>query len=497
MCVLKEALNNFSNFYSVAIKYEKLLAFFLASALFMLLHQVTNALTFPYDSGQYWSLAEPSTFFNFPVDIRGYFYPLLLLPAHYIANVGGELSFYVFRIYSSLAYAFALTIVLPSFYITAFGGKITLIRRMVVPLLVAVLFPGVIIYPLSDLPAFILIIASVNFLLNINASEKWSLQAVLRLLFSGFLAYAAYNTRTIYMFPLLFILMCVPFISYKGRLLITKILATAIFITGMALASLPQTVINFNTTNRITPLVISQISDKSLFALQLMWGITIQRYSTNIGPNASPGQYFMDGAGMRLFESEKLTRDNVSIATYLALVANNPMHFIGTYTRHVINGMDLRDGEVYIQNAKKSRTHNILSAINFIVLFCGLWVLYIRRIKLVNVTPKYPADSSREFSVVRTAANRSWGLWLAVLFLPILAIVPGAIETRFFLPFHVLIYCTIAFNCSINELKDHFYSYTRMIFFIFIVLFSLYCAISLSTMASHQDGINLKYKFVK
>ena len=38
--------------------------------------------------------------------------------------------------------------------------------------------------------------------------------------------------------------------------------------------------------------------------------------------------------------------------------------------------------------------------------------------------------------------------WLAVIVLPVFAILPGAIETRFFLPLHVMAYCAIAFGVS-------------------------------------------------
>lgn len=477
--------------------YEKLLAFFLASALFMLLNQSMNPITFPWDSGQYWNLSDPAVFFTFPEHYRGYFYPFLLLPAHYIANISGELSRYAFRVYSSLVYAFALTIILPSFYVSVFGGKVTFMRRMIVPVLMVILFPGVIVYPLSDLPSFILMFSCANLLLkaSLDASEKWSSKSVLCLVLSGFLAYAAYNTRTIYLFPLLLILIA-PFILYKGYLFVTKIIAITALIVGMSLAALPQAVINFKTTNTFTPAVIAQFSDKSLFALQLMWGISIQRLSVGIVSYNTPVvQFFLDSAGTQLFDSEKLSRVDVSLSRYLSLVANNPVCFIGIYTRHIINGMDLRNGEVYTQNSKKSC--DILSIINFFIIFLGCWVIYIRRTKLAFSHINTAFIPQGDFASERVRATCLWGFWLILLIFPVVAIIPGSAETRFFLPAQLLIYCTIAFNCSIKELKESLRLNFFSIVIFFVVFFSLYCAVTLSTIASQQYSINPKYMFTE
>ena len=478
-------------------KHEKIFAITITSIVFMVLHQITNATTYPYDAGLYWDLSSPSTFFNFPTNIRGYFYPFLLLPAHAIAEISGDLAPYAFRIYSSILYAFALTIVLPSFYVRVFGGKISLLRRLIVPLLVATLFRGVVIYPLSDLPSFILIVGCANLLLSIKISKKMSVRSTIYLVASGVLAYGAYNTRTIYLFPALFIFFLVPFVIYKGQLFKTKLVATLLLTLGVCLAGLPQATINLNNQGKFTPVVIAQVTDKSLFALQLMWGVTIQRYSTNIGPGAAPGQYFMERAGLRLFESEDLSNAEISVATYLSLVANNPMHFVGTYTRHVINGLDLRDGEVYMQDA--TIPHNTLAAINFSTLFLGLWILHIRRAQSLAQEERGQGIINQYtlFSKSRSSPISSWRLWLALLLLPVLAIIPGAIETRFFLAIHFLIYCTIAFNCSIDELKEHLNKNFVSILLVFIVLFSLFFAISLSTMATQQNSVNLMYKFAK
>ena len=469
-------------------KYQKIIAFFLSVACFLLLHQLKNVASYPYDAGGYWGLSDPKVFFNFPANQRGCFYPLLLLPAHFFSNLIGHLTPFIFRAYTSIVYAFVLTIIIPPFYVSIFGGKITCLRRMITPILIATLFPGLVIYPLSDLPSFLLLCSCVSLLIHVK-NQKWSLISILLLIAAGFLAYGAYNTRPIYLFPMICILFLVPIFILKMNPLRIKILALLALIVGMGLAASPQILINHKNHAGFSPFVTS---GKSLFALQSMWGVTIQKYSTYLSsPTSGGGLYYMDSAGMKFFESEQITGKDISIHRYLSLVAQNLMHFIGTYSRHVINGMDLRDGEVYVQDLTHSC--HVLSAINFSLIFLGLWTLYVRRAKSSIKHPRLAMAPDHDFATERVEADSSWAIWFILLILPVIAIVPGAIETRFFLPIQMLLYCTIAFNASIHELIKQLSENFLPITLIFLASFSLFCAVSLNTEASLQTSIDPKY----
>ena len=111
-----------------------------------------------------------------------------------------------------------------------------------------------------------------------------------------------------------------------------------ILIAGGSLASVPQSIINLRNYNKFTPMVQANSDDKSLFALQLMWGITVQRYSTfMISPSEGTGMYAIDPAGAKIFEKENLSPDTVNIKKYFQLLVKHPLFFIGSYTRHIIN----------------------------------------------------------------------------------------------------------------------------------------------------------------
>ena len=468
---------------------EGFLAFLIATCLFIGLHQLHNVTYFPWDAKGYWELSDPATFLNFPKEIRGYFYPLLLLPAHFISNTLIGYEIYPYRIYSSLVYGLLLTNVLPAFYLRIFGGKLTLTRRLLVPALIAVLFPGLVIYPLSDLPAFLLLVGSIFIVMKAKTTRSLTTAGTLTLL-GGIFAAGAYNTRTIYLFPLICVFCAIPFYFFSAKPAKHRLLALAAFSLGGILVCAPQSLINHSTHGTWSPAVVSQKTEKSLFALQLMWGITIQRYETTIDPtSASASRYFMDRAGEQLFTSESLEKSDVTIRNYISLVARHPMDFLGIYARHLVNGLDLRDGEVYVKHAKW--VNNKKAVVNFIAIALGLLIVLIR---YIDCHPPLCAPSKISLGD-HAPADSAWPLWLFILLLPVCAILPGAIETRFFLPLHILLYCTIAFNTSATELTDFLKRHWLPMLCGVGLLCVLFFAISTNTMSSMQPFIHPPYRF--
>lgn len=468
---------------------ESFLSFVFASAIFFAVHQLHNIVAFSWDAGGYWSLSEPSVFFNYPKNIRGYFFPLLIMPANILFKMFPGYEFYPYRIYSSIAYGFLLTNVVPPLYVKLFGGTLSVTRRLILPTLIAVLFPGLIIYPLSDLPAFILFVSAVTFLFKIkNASTLRNVSAFA--FFAGAAAAAAYNTRTIYLFPLIFVIFSAPLYFLSGRSLKERSAGLLAFVLGLILISVPQSIINHKHQDTWSPAVIAQRTEKSLFALQLMWGVTMQRYETTIDQNApAASRYFLDRVGEQVFEKESLVEDDVTIGRYLTLVARYPMEFGGIYARHFINGLDLRDGQVYVKDIHASSAK--IAVFNFLVIALALLVAIVR---YANRRMQENEAAGRE-EKLRTVAPATWPAWLLVWLIPVFAILPGAIETRFFLPLHVLLYCTIAFNTSIKEVFAFIKMHRLPVFCSLIGLAGMYLAVSTNTMSSLAYFIPDAYRF--
>lgn len=453
-------------------KYQKLAALAGAFILFLVLHFMKDVTSFPYDAGDYWDLSALGTLLHFPDDIRGYFYPALLALPRFLSDTFPVLGHAPYRVVSSAAFAYVFAVLLPDFYHSVFGGQLGFWRRLVVPALVAALFPGQIVYILSDIPALALMLGAIACILHSRQCGDRRLGRHAFLVLGGILAYGAYNTRTIYLFPLMLAIAAVALLVYRDRLLKIRALATAAFLIGMLIASTPQALINKEHHGVLSPAVIADSNGSSLFAKQLLWGITVQRYETFIGwtPHGARRVY-MDPDGAQLFDANKLGDTPFSVADYLRLVPKHPLDFLGIYGRHIVNGLDVRDGDEYL--TQDSGDRNGLAAFNFLVVFSGLTLM------LIALARNPPTD--------RRNAERLF--WVFLVLLPVFAVIPGAIETRFFLPLDVAIYSTLAFGSDLSAIKALF----KQQWPVLIVALGLSAAVFFSVSTATMASLNYNY----
>jgi len=461
-------------------RHQEWWAFALAAMLFLFLHWSMNVRVFPYDAGEYWALANPSTFFDFPATTRGYFWPLLLLPARWFQHIGAEVALLAFRILTSLVYGFALTIILPAFYIRIVGGRVNFYRRMVVPVLVALLFPGVIVYPLADLPAILLLFGGLSWLVFATSKNQFGKRNLFSLVMAGMMIGAAYNTRTIYLFSMLCVVVAIPFAFFRHEGMKTKAWMLSAFFIGVSLVSLPQALVNLHSKKTFTPMVLTDNGGKSLFALQLMWGITLQRYETVIDPSVTPSRFYVDPAGRRIAELEMIAKDKIALSNYFAIVRKYPVEFAGIYVRHFFNGLDLRDGEVYVRDAKSEG--NIISLLNFLVVLAALYGFFSRRLHCRAA----PDASAEDGTLPHITQEKSPWIWIGIILLPVIAIIPGAVETRFFLPLQLLFYCSIAFNVILPDAWKTMRLRKWFVWSVLLVMLASQVAITSSTMGTRQ-----------
>jgi hypothetical protein len=293
---------------------------------------------------------------------------------------------------------------------------------------------------------------------------------------SGALMGAAYNTRTIYLFvPIgLLGLLALLAVHPKRTKAPPRWLGLAAVVAGMIAVSLPQLVINMRTHGVSSLAVQARVDNHSLFASQLVWGMTVQRYETTINPDAAaPSVFYLDPDGVQLFNVVAGQGNLFSSRYYLKVVAQHPVHFLSLYTRHFINGLDVRDGLQYTRKPSPLRTRTAL--FNFAVLALACWVAWSLRIRSMQPVPPR----------VRPAPA-TWGWSLVILLLPVAAIVPGAIETRFFLPLHLLAYCVIAFYFDAATLRQSFRKHGSIIIIALAIAAGVFFAVSSSTMAQLQ-----------
>lgn len=435
---------------------QALFAFALATLLFLVMHSWYDITLFPHDAADYWQQALSIG----AGGARGYLFPVLVSPARHLAP--DDAPYLAFRLLSSMAYAAVLTLVVPRGFVGLFGGRITWVRRLVPCLLIASVYPGLLVYPMSDLPAFLMCFAAVA---AVSAWQQGQDGGSLRLLLAGVLAGAACNTRQIYLFALVPLALAI-LVGAWHRPWARRLACTAVFLSGTMLISLPQMVINKHSRDIYS---VSPSPGKNLFSFQLFTGLEVQRYETTTDPDGRrAGVPFVDPEGQRLLRESGFKAHEWSLPNYLTIFTNNPFDVLGVYGRHLINGLDVRDGRVYI--TRRSSTRDGMSLYGFVLLALSVWVL--RAGMKPAHGPASPAGAGRPL------------LWLAALLLPVAAITPGAVETRFFLPVHFLAYCVIAFKTDPVALLSDLRRRYLTIGVAFMLALCIFAAVSQATMAS-------------
>jgi hypothetical protein len=451
-------------------KHQRIAALAACFVLFMALHHVADVQSFRWDAGSYWGLSSVSSLADFPAQGRGYFYPLLLAPIRYVSDLNPGWGMFPYRIFSSAIYAYIFAIMLPTFYRAAFGGQVTFWRTLVVPVLISIIFPASIVYPLSDLPASCLMVGAILCGMRSVTSGNPAMRHAL-LFLCGMLIYGVYNTRTLYLFPAAALVIAVPLVLYRGQVVRLRVLAILVLLAGGCIAAIPQSLVNIKNRGEWTPMVMTTQGGESLFDRQLLWGIVAQRYETTLDPSAPKAAVvYSDPAGRLLVQSFHI-KPNFTVGDYLAYVASHPLDFAGIYGRHVINGLDVRDGGGY--SAVLSSKRSGLAAFNFLVVFLGFAIM---------TTALFRHPPLGEANLIR--------LLLALLpLLPVLMIIPGAIETRFFLPLHLAIYSVMAFSADLRQIAGVFRRRWPVIVPAFALSASIFFAVSMSALSNIQYGL--------
>lgn len=462
-------------------KNQKIYSFLFSVIIFLIAQINLNVENFFYDSALYWALADPTNFRADTITTRGYVFPLFIYLIRQISDAS-LCSFFLYGFIVSIIYAAVLTIILPHCFSLIYGGTLSFFRRLIPVILVAFFFPGLIFYPLSDLPALLLLWSGIFFIYKIYHSQtKNRINIIFFGVMSGILVMASYNTRPIYIFSIP-IIIALSIAFSKGF----RIIALVSIIAGMLIIGLPQAFFNQKVNNEFTPLVTFPMGKNSLFVSQLLAGVSVQRYETS---RITGSLAYLDPTGLKLIQK---VRGKFSISTFpeyvngsskndapvtlnefLGLITDYPFEFFSIYVRHAVNGLDARDGEIYVENSTSGR--NMTSLLNALVLFIGLLACTFpnrsNHNNIQNITyNEYKSLFHKGSKIITTLA----------LIIPALAIIPGAVETRFFLPIHLLIYFFISFKYSFNHFK-HQIKNDKHILIILVFLFYLYISISINS----------------
>lgn len=163
---------------------------------------------------------------------------------------------------------------------------------------------------------------------------------------------------------------------------------------------------------------------------QLKWGVWMERYATYIGDLSEfegPAMYFADNIGVNIvnnIEGADLWTGFSSYKEFIRLMFSHPLDFAGIYVRHLLNMLYPIYPEQYIQDITKDKS--ILMILFYTILF----------IAISNFIDSFKVKDSK------------W-VWFCLILLPCICILPGAVEMRFFVAMHFLIYMY-----AVLEIKD-------------------------------------------
>lgn len=429
-------------------------------------HMFVNNTSAYFDDSVYWWLGKACGWDvrNIEWGYRGWVLPYIYSICYQFGMLF-ESEFLGYRIFSSLV--FSLTFTFSFLYIAKLmkfkiSGKKWegMYTGVVCGILFFIFFRGLFIYTLSDFYAFSVSLVCVILLHNMLERKQKILIKTVEAFFLGICLYGAYNIRTIYLF---FGLVC------WGTLVIWQvylrkwcqmIITLPICFAGMFVCSVPQYILNYHLSKTIS----WRVPTEGLMLQQLQWGITAGRYATYVGDTAqygAAGMFFKDNIGQTILDKVQLT-ELTSYGQLIKLIIRYPLDFIGIYMRHLLNMLYPIYPEQYIQDITKDKS--VLLVLFYTLLFIAIFYFL------------------RTFKV----KDSKW-VWFVLLLFPCVCIIPGAVEIRFFIALHFLIYmyAVLGLKDFVIQFKKNIIKYS----IVYVIGFLLYIAYAGMLLSTTPNGI--------
>ncbi len=381
-----------------------------------------NTLSERFSEDSFFSFASyiKSLDINSSEPVRGYFFPLyifvfksvfFLFPNHIVFGIMSTVTFYLIMV--ALCYLF--------------DAEYRFWKSTVAFVLLVIPFPDLFKIPLSDIYGTAFILFSLFFakVAVSNVQNKTAI-SLLFVFLSGVFAGASYNTRTIYLFSIPIVMLF--FYPFKKKLYAKFFVNIVVLIVGFVVCSVPQGFLNLYHSNSFNLMIDTTYlyQDMDLMLSQLVWGLTSVRYETFVGDFSifpQPQLHFLDVTF--IYNLEQIQQIS-SLRDYIAFAINNLGRYIVFYIKHAISLFSVFFGKTYLTDL------NVLVApylISLTIMFLALFNS-VRNIKALFL--KKIGDITTTISVV-----------LAV-FIPIAAIIPGAVEGRFAVGGYILFVFYIA-----------------------------------------------------
>ncbi|HHX60633.1 MAG TPA: hypothetical protein GX707_07960 [Epulopiscium sp.] len=413
-------------------------------------------IVYYYDSESYWQLGRifneggKFKFSNYNSSLRGYILPLIYGIIQMIAEMVRIKATLLFNIVHAVFMGIMISTIIPELFEKLLSIRINNKRRFLFFMMVSFFWRGYYLYPLSDFPSLGAILLASNILMK---KEKSFLDYVL----AGMAIATSILIRPSYqvVLPVFIVVIIYTLVKQHKKNMFLYLIP---ILLGFAIISAPQSYINYNHFNTLSPLIQTKNSfgDRSLYLQQLSWGLSVQKYETNIGEDyPDAGVKFLDPQGEKMLINENITNLE-SYAQYFRLLIKYPVDAISVYSRHLFNGLDVTYSTPYIMEFFGDRV--LFSLLNY-----TLWFLLIALIIRSDIKKK----------IWDTVLYNPERLYAVSILLTCVISIPGAVEVRFFLPMYiacygVICYCS-SFKQSVKDIKENWVLYTSFILICFIL----------------------------
>lgn len=426
----------------------KAVGFVVLTAVMLLYTGVHRGEQLWWDSSQYWDLGEtlfdPETgvwsLKGYTKTLRPVMFPLLLSLVQGLARAVGASELGLFRVLSSINFGLLCGVLAPALVERLWGERLGVRLRGVGGVVRILLFGGCVflfwrghfLYPLTDFPAVTFWGFAVYCVLPRTAGAR---QAWWWFVLAGASLALAYLCRPAYqagvILPLFVIARRMVLGSGRGWRTPARV---GLMVVGMLLVSLPQMAVNKRLSDSLSPFA----SGQGLFMTQLRWGLLLNRYETNVGDAwAFPNVGFADREGVEIFRRQGYIRSDQikEYGQYFRIVLEEPVGMASLYMRRVFSGMDVWFPSTYVngpivRNPWLGLATYTLWFVAGCVVWRGLW-------RWGGGGGSLWGDRAGWFD--RLGA-------LVVFCAPVGLAVPTAVEPRFFLPAHLVVYGAVCFG---------------------------------------------------
>jgi len=233
-------------------------------------------------------------------------------------------------------------------------------------------------------------------------------------------------------------------------------------------------------SNKYTMDVLSiAVPTGGLNLAQLRWGMEMNLYETYVGASGAPAGFAFDNvSGIRILRQEGIDFF-ASYGEYFVLLLRYPVEMLGIYVRHFIAIMNPITGGSYVYS-RNNNSRFVFTLFNYTLLF--ITASFIKR-RFIDCS-----FTEIKKQIKGTSNSQRVGLIsLLTLLLPFAAIIPGAVEERFAIPFWLVLYGLICYVVSIrheiSQYKKRPISYAILYFMGFAFMIAL-----LTEIYAHNSG---------